>query len=279
MPYRHSRYWYWNEPYHVVVRPFYRYYVPVYAPFVFWMGFPLVVYEDVVYVSGPQTVVVTETTYEETDQTTYEDGSQDDWSSNQTYTVWDDEAEETYPWEDTQIRAQQSYDRLEQETGTVTLQESTTENEGTIEPEYSEEQTESPDLYQEEVEQQVFDLINQKRVEAGLAPLQETEKLQEAASGHSEEMYRLNYFDHESPVEANRTLPQRLVNAGLTKYGWAGENIAMVAQPNAQALVDMWMKSQGHRENLLRPDFKYTGIAVYGDGDKFYATQIFSSNQ
>ena len=137
----------------------------------------------------------------------------------------------------------------------------------------------SPDLFLTDVEQQVLDLINAKRAEAGLSPVEVEPRLQQAAGDHSEEMFRLNYFDHESPVEANRTLPQRLVNSGMTKYGWAGENIAMVGKPSAEALVDMWMKSQGHRENLMRPEFQFTGLAVYGEGDKYYATQVFSSGK
>ena len=124
MPYRHSRWWYWNEPYYVVTRPFVRYYMPMYYPFTVWMGFPLVVYEEVEYVSGPQTVVVTETYYEEQQsdpETEWIEESQSvesDWSSNQTYSVWEDESEETYPWEQTQMNADVSMRRLATEAET-----------------------------------------------------------------------------------------------------------------------------------------------------------------
>ncbi|GEM_PF-1160099 len=289
VPYRHSRYWYWSEPYHVIVRPFVRYYVPVYAPFVIWMGFPLVVYEEVVYVSGPQTVVVTETTYyEEEEYEEYEEMGEyaDDGSASQTYTVWEDGEDESYPWEATQANADEAMARLAAEPGALNDSdiEEVAENEGTIEPEPvaaagEEEVEEVPDLFMPEVERQVVDIINKMRSEAGLEPLVHEPMLQAAADQHSEEMFRLNYFDHESPVEENRTLPQRLVSAGMKKYGWAGENIAMVAKPAAESLVEMWMKSQGHKENILRADFRFTGIAVYGDGDRYYATQVFSSGK
>lgn len=273
----------------MVVRPFVRYYVPVYAPFVIWMGFPLVVYEETVYVSGPETVVVTETYYEEETTEYYDDQEwsqeaddvESDWSASQTYTVWEDEADETYPWEQTQANAEESFKNLEAAEGALTQTDMPEEvNEGTYEPEVAAGEEEgSPDLYQLELEQQVLDLINQKRAEAGVVPLTTDARLQQAAAQHSEEMFRLNYFDHESPVEDYRTLPQRLVGSGMTKYGWAGENIAMLAQPSAEALVDMWMKSQGHRENLLRAEFKFSGLAIYGQDGKYYATQVFSSNQ
>ena len=63
----------------------------------------------------------------------------------------------------------------------------------------------------------------------------------------------------------------------MKRYGRAGENIAMSTSATAADFVKMWMDSPGHRENILRAQFRYTGLGVYGDGEAFYATQVFSS--
>ncbi len=50
-----------------------------------------------------------------------------------------------------------------------------------------------------------------------------------------------------------------------------GENIP---QPVPTA-IDGWMKSPGHRDNILRPIFTQTGVGVWQEGDKYYITQLF----
>jgi len=43
--------------------------------------------------------------------------------------------------------------------------------------------------------------------------------------------------------------------------------------------VQMWMDSPGHRANILKPEFEFSGIGVYGSGSSFHATQVFSSSR
>lgn len=45
-------------------------------------------------------------------------------------------------------------------------------------------------------------------------------------------------------------------------------------QPVGDA-VQGWMESQGHRENILRPEFRETGIGVWRTGNTYYFTQLF----
>ena len=71
----------------------------------------------------------------------------------------------------------------------------------------------------------------------------------------------------------------RVQKAGLKNYGWAGENIAMSTAATAEQFVRMWMESPGHRANILRAEFKFTGVGVFGSGSTFYATQVFSSKK
>jgi uncharacterized protein YkwD len=110
-------------------------------------------------------------------------------------------------------------------------------------------------------ERQLFDLVNQERAQRGLAALQWDDRLVPVARAHSEEMFKLKYFGHQSPVAGSPF--DRLAAAGIT-YTRAGENLAY-AQSVAiahRALMD----SPGHRENILRPEFTRIGIGVINAG-------------
>ncbi|GAA1476380.1 hypothetical protein GCM10009623_08260 [Nocardioides aestuarii] len=56
-----------------------------------------------------------------------------------------------------------------------------------------------------------------------------------------------------------------------------GENVA-AGYPTGRAAVKAWMKSPGHRANILRPGYRLLGMAVRtsGSGTK-YACQVFGS--
>ena len=60
----------------------------------------------------------------------------------------------------------------------------------------------------------------------------------------------------------------------MTGYGYWGENIAM-GQSNASAVVTAWMNSEGHRENILKPEYRKIGIGVYYLNDTPYWVQNF----
>ena len=110
-------------------------------------------------------------------------------------------------------------------------------------------------------ERQMFDLVNDERQSAGLQPLAWDDKLVPVARAHSEEMFKLKYFSHTSPVAGSPF--DRLKAAGIT-YTRAGENLAY-AQSVTIAHRGL-MESQGHRENILRPEFTKIGIGVISAG-------------
>ncbi len=110
-------------------------------------------------------------------------------------------------------------------------------------------------------EKQMFDLVNEERVNAGVAPLVWDERLVPIARAHSEEMFKLKYFSHQSPV--NGSPFDRLKAAGIT-YTRAGENLAY-AQSVTIAHRGL-MQSAGHRENILRPEFTRIAIGVINAG-------------
>ena len=97
---------------------------------------------------------------------------------------------------------------------------------------------------------------------AATTPLAWNSKLLQAATGHSQDMITHNYFSHTS--FDGRTLVQR-VNA--TGYAWLsiGENIA-AGQQTVLEVVDGWMGSDGHCENIMNPAFKEIAVACLPGG-------------
>jgi uncharacterized protein YkwD len=110
-------------------------------------------------------------------------------------------------------------------------------------------------------EQQLFELVNEERANAGLKPLAWDERLVPIARAHSQEMFKLKYFAHQSPVSGS---PFDRLKAGKITYTNAGENLAY-AQSVTVAHRGL-MDSEGHRANILRPEFTRIGIGVYSAG-------------
>lgn len=110
-------------------------------------------------------------------------------------------------------------------------------------------------------ERQMFDLVNEERTMAGLRPLVWDDRLVPVARQHAEEMFKLKYFAHQSPVSGSPF--DRLKAAGIT-YSRAGENLAY-AQSVSVAHRGL-MQSQGHRENILRPEFTRMAVGVISAG-------------
>jgi uncharacterized protein YkwD len=110
-------------------------------------------------------------------------------------------------------------------------------------------------------EKELFGLVNQERTQRGLAALTWDDRLVPVARAHSEEMFKLKYFGHQSPVAGS---PFDRLKAARITYTRAGENLAY-AQSVAVAHRAL-MDSPGHRENILRPEFTRIGIGVINAG-------------
>lgn len=123
----------------------------------------------------------------------------------------------------------------------------------------------------ESLEQQMFELVNQERVAAGLAPLVWDPELVPVARAHSQEMFEEGYFAHESPITGSPF--DRLAAAGII-YRTAGENLALA--PTLDMAHQGLMDSPGHRANILEPAYGRIGIGVVsspGRGSMY--TQLF----
>lgn len=108
-------------------------------------------------------------------------------------------------------------------------------------------------------------LGNCERMSRGLEPLSCDQRLVWTGRQHSGDMVAKDYFDHtnregQSPFD-------RLALLGI-QYTYAGENIALYGDVEAAHIG--WMNSQGHRENLLSPNFTHTGIGVMAGSQRRY---------
>ncbi|MBI3342969.1 hypothetical protein HY032_02340 [Candidatus Gottesmanbacteria bacterium] len=106
--------------------------------------------------------------------------------------------------------------------------------------------------------EQLFSAINAKRAEAGLGALVLDQRLSRAAALKAQDMFANNYWAHNSP--AGKT-PWEFVTSVGYRYRVAGENLAKNFSVSS-AVVDAWMASPTHRENIMRSDYKDIGFAV-----------------
>ncbi|MBT9256839.1 CAP domain-containing protein [Phycicoccus sp. MAQZ13P-2] len=122
--------------------------------------------------------------------------------------------------------------------------------------------------------QEVITRVNAERAKVGCSPLRASEALRRAAQAHSYDMRTKNYFSHTSKDGRS---PWDRIRATGYRYGSA-ENIA-AGQRTAKAVVDSWMKSTGHRKNILNCGNKAIGVGVsQGSGDySIYWTQDFGT--
>ncbi|MFF2963030.1 CAP domain-containing protein [Streptomyces sp. NPDC057963] len=120
------------------------------------------------------------------------------------------------------------------------------------------------------VQAAVLALVNQERAKAGCSPVTASASLASLAQGFSDDMAARGFFDHTDPD--GRTPWDRAAKAGV--QGLGGENIAR-GQADAQAVMDSWMNSAGHRANILNCDYKTLGVGVhFGAGGPWW-TQDF----
>jgi uncharacterized protein YkwD len=110
----------------------------------------------------------------------------------------------------------------------------------------------------------VLCLHNRERAERGLPLLREHAKLRDAAEAHSSDMVARQYFEHEAPGGAD--MVDRILGAGYGRgsYYSVGENIAFGTGDLATAaqIHRAWMRSPGHRANILRRQFREIGIGI-----------------
>lgn len=100
---------------------------------------------------------------------------------------------------------------------------------------------------------------NIMRSQNGLPTLSVNVHLMEAAQIKVDDMFELQYFEHDSPTGEG---PGDLADKAGYDYIIVGENLAMGNYKDDQALVTAWMNSPGHRANILENKFTEIGVAL-----------------
>ena len=122
------------------------------------------------------------------------------------------------------------------------------------------------------MEEEVLRLVNEERTQRGLGALKRASDLDALARAHSADMINRHFFDHNNPD--GQTPFDRMRAAGIS-YRAAAENIAS-GQRSAEAVMNAWMNSSGHRANILNATYTEIGIgAVKSSGGTIYWTQEF----
>ena len=121
-------------------------------------------------------------------------------------------------------------------------------------------------------EQKLLNLINQDRTANGLDPLPEDPALSSLARLKADDMNTGNYFAHESPTLGTAA---QMLDAYQYDYRGVGENIAHHA--TVEKAEAAFMSSEGHRRNILGPQWTRVGVGVSMDENGFvYATELFA---
>ncbi|MGW6495193.1 CAP domain-containing protein [Nonomuraea angiospora] len=124
------------------------------------------------------------------------------------------------------------------------------------------------------LENAVVRLTNAERVKGGCDPLKHDARLRRAAFGHSADMAKNDYFDHDS--RDGRDMADRIRATGFTGSTLA-ENIAM-GQRSAAEVVKGWMNSDGHRQNIMNCSYTLIGVGAAKDAQgQLYWTQDFAA--
>lgn len=142
------------------------------------------------------------------------------------------------------------------------------------------------------VENRTVERINAVRSERGLPEYTRFRQLDALAERHSTNMRDHDYYSHQSPdgqpfsTRADRIAPackpaaenifRVPIDSAVRIYG-TDRHVSTYSSDGVVAyLVQGWLNSDGHRENLLARDMQRVGISItVSDDDEIYATMTF----
>ncbi len=108
-----------------------------------------------------------------------------------------------------------------------------------------------------EAEYENVRFVNRYREYLGILPYEVDPRLLQSARRHSKEMVDLGYFSHASPTAANKSMAQRMKNAGYPR-GFS-ENIALGSRSGERTFWQ-WFSSPPHHQNMVNPGSVHLGV-------------------
>ena len=128
-----------------------------------------------------------------------------------------------------------------------------------------------------EYDAELLTLTNAKRQNAGLPALRLSSQLGQVAQNHAEDMAINNYFSH---IGLNGSQLSERVEAIGYDFSYVGENIS-AGRTTPLDTIQGWMNSQGHRENILNPNYTEIGFGyAYSPSSEYghYWVQVFAKS-
>ena len=119
------------------------------------------------------------------------------------------------------------------------------------------------------LKQEIYNLTNQERIKNNQQQLSYNNKLDAAADQRA--MEAATSFSH---IRPNGKEYYTIINI---QYQYAGENLLLISNEAATGynIVESWMNSPSHKENILRDTFSSIAIGIYVKDDITYISQIF----
>ena len=119
----------------------------------------------------------------------------------------------------------------------------------------------------QDFEKEVLRLTNKERKKRGLKKLKWNESLAYAARYHAKDMAVENYFEHHSYDRKSNSRLKEVCGTfdrieAFIVFNYLAENIS-AGQVTPEEVVKSWMKSSGHRKNILNKQFTEIGIGYY----------------
>jgi len=105
---------------------------------------------------------------------------------------------------------------------------------------------------------EILQQVNQLRQQAGLQPLSVDVTLEQAAAAKAQDMLQKQYWAHVAP---DGQQPWSFFKQFGYNYSYAGENLARDFSHEAD-LIQAWLDSPSHRDNIYNPNYSHTGIAI-----------------
>ena len=126
-----------------------------------------------------------------------------------------------------------------------------------------------------DIRKSVLKLVNRIRRKHNRSPVRLNLKLTKVAQSHSKDMAKHRKMSHVGSDGSN--LVQRIQRSGY-KYRACAENIAR-GQSSSREVMQSWIKSRGHRKNILSSKYSDIGIGIaYMRGGPYW-TQVFGSQK
>lgn len=149
--------------------------------------------------------------------------------------------------------------------------------------------SDAEELNQLSVEQRIHEIVNEERADRGISEVDYDEDIREISRYKSNQMITEDYIAHTSP--SGETVVDRFEMFEYNRCVMVGENLAqtyydtnvntnydgskiyLTEEELAQGVVNQFIESPDHKENLLNDDWDLQGIGFDIDDNKVYVTQ------